>query len=180
MHFDSTPSIGLASIAGITFLSGWELLTLCGLDSGLLQGNHQCKQVLECIRWMEWDNADKVSRLRTQHLITTERLKPATFKILASKWPLTCSHKFFQNFDFFSSRHVEEGRKRQETEDTELTNEFRKPRDLFLNVIAEFYSTCQPRLKSNELRRMLVDAASRPPTELLDHRSHNVWSLSYM
>lgn len=69
---------------------------------------------------------------------------------------------------------MEEGRKRQETEDTELTNEFRKPRDLFLNVIAEFYSTCQPRLKSNELRRMLVDAASRPPTELLDHRSHNV------
>ena len=79
--------------------------------------------------------------------------------------------------DFATSRHVEEGRKRQytqETEDTELTNEFRKPRDLFLTVIAEFYSTCQPRLKSNELRRMLVDATSRPPTELLDHKSHNV------
>lgn len=121
------------------------------------------------------DNADKVSCIRTKHLMTTEVLKPATFEIITSYDHLNiCSFNLF----FFFSRHVEEGRKRQETEDTELTNEFRKPRDLFLNVIAEFYSTCQPRLKSNELRRMLVDAASRPPTELLDHRSHNVRPLS--
>ncbi|XP_048774238.1 protein unc-80 homolog isoform X3 [Ostrea edulis] len=90
--------------------------------------------------------------------------------------PLGGTSYYDDREDSHISRHVEEGRKKQytqETEDTEVTNEFRKPRDLFLIVIAEFYSTCQPRLRSNELRRMLVEASSRPPTELLDHKSHN-------
>lgn len=103
--------------------------------------------------------------------IENEKANPKS--VTSNHSPLGGTSYYDDREDSHISRHVEEGRKRQETEDTELTNEFRKPRDLFLNVIAEFYSTCQPRLKSNELRRMLVDAASRPPTELLDHRSHN-------
>eukprot|EP00105_Crassostrea_gigas_P024973 XP_011445404.1 PREDICTED: protein unc-80 homolog isoform X2 [Crassostrea gigas] len=103
--------------------------------------------------------------------IENEKANPKS--VTSNHSPLGGTSYYDDREDSHISRHVEEGRKRQETEDTELTNEFRKPRDLFLNVIAEFYSTCQPRLKCNELRRMLVDAASRPPTELLDHRSHN-------
>ncbi|XP_061164273.1 protein unc-80 homolog isoform X1 [Saccostrea echinata] len=106
--------------------------------------------------------------------IENEKANPKS--VASNHSPLGGTSYYDDREDSHISRHVEEGRKKQytqETEDTELTNEFRKPRDLFLTVIAEFYSTCQPRLRSNELRRMLVDAASRPPTELLDHKSHN-------
>lgn len=72
---------------------------------------------------------------------------------------------------------MEEGRGRKSThydqddEDIQMRNDFRKPRDSLLNVIAEFYSTCQSRLK--ELRKMLADPSFRPP-ELVDAKSHNV------
>lgn len=72
---------------------------------------------------------------------------------------------------------MEEGRGKknlhydQDDEDLQMRNDFRKPRDSFLNVIAEFYSTCQTRLR--ELRKILADPSFRPP-ELLDHKSHNV------
>ena len=70
---------------------------------------------------------------------------------------------------------MEEGRGRksyydQDDEDMQMRNEFRKPRDSLLNVVAEFYASCQPRLR--ELRKMLCDPSFRPP-ELLDHKSHN-------
>lgn len=80
-------------------------------------------------------------------------------------------------YDIYYSRHMEEGRSRkgthydQDDEDLQMRNDFRKPRDSLLNVIAEFYSTCQPRLR--ELRKILADPSFRPP-ELLDHKSHNV------
>jgi hypothetical protein len=69
---------------------------------------------------------------------------------------------------------MEEGRKKQYThdlDDVDMKNDFRKPRDILLNVIAGFYSTCQTRLR--ELRRILADPTYRPP-DLLDFKSHNV------
>ncbi|XP_021380201.1 protein unc-80 homolog isoform X3 [Mizuhopecten yessoensis] len=72
-----------------------------------------------------------------------------------------------------SCRHMEEGRKKaytQDSEDMEMRTEFRKPRDSLLSVVAEFYASCQSRLK--ELRKMLQDPSFRPP-ELLDHKTHN-------
>lgn len=69
---------------------------------------------------------------------------------------------------------MEEGRKKQYThdlDDVDMKNDFRKPRDALLNVIAGFYSTSQTRLR--ELRRILADPTYRPP-DLLDFKSHNV------
>ena len=72
---------------------------------------------------------------------------------------------------------MEEGRRGNKTyydqddEDLQMRIEFRKPRDSLLNVVAEYYATCQPRLR--ELRKMVSDPSFRPP-ELLDHKSHNV------
>ena len=76
---------------------------------------------------------------------------------------------------------MEEGRSRnknyydQDDEDMQMRNEFRKPRDCLLNVVAEFYATCQPRLR--ELRKMVSDPSFRPP-ELLDYKSHNVSNIA--
>ena len=75
---------------------------------------------------------------------------------------------------------MEEGRKKtyvHDLDDTDMKNDFRKPRDLLLNVIADFYSTCQVRLK--ELRRILADPSYRPP-DLLDSKSHNVSILQWL
>ncbi|XP_052808844.1 protein unc-80-like isoform X2 [Mya arenaria] len=76
----------------------------------------------------------------------------------------------------YPNRHAEEGRGRKsqaqyDQDDEEMQRQdFRKPRDSLLNVVAEFYGACQTRMK--ELRKMLQDLSFRPP-ELLDHKSHN-------
>ncbi|KAL5011899.1 hypothetical protein ScPMuIL_010450 [Solemya velum] len=79
----------------------------------------------------------------------------------------------YMDEDSHASRHMEEGRKKhnaQELEDMENRNEFRKPRDSLLCVIADFYGSCTTRLR--ELRRILSDPSFRPP-ELIDHKTHN-------
>jgi len=77
-----------------------------------------------------------------------------------------------------ASRHMEEGRGRRsqqqhyDADEEEMQRQdFRRPRDTLLNVVAEFYGATQLRLK--KLRKMLADQAYRAP-ELLDHKSHNV------
>ncbi len=50
-------------------------------------------------------------------------------------------------------------------------NEFRRPRNSLLCIVAYFFAHCTNRVK--ELRRMLADPTFRMP-ELLDHKSHNV------
>ncbi|XP_052242651.1 protein unc-80 homolog isoform X2 [Dreissena polymorpha] len=76
----------------------------------------------------------------------------------------------------YPSRYAEEGRARRSKQDYDPDDEemqredFRKPRDSLLNIVAEFYVTCQGRMK--EIRKMLADSSFRPP-ELLDHKSHN-------
>ncbi len=73
--------------------------------------------------------------------------------------------------------HMEEGlaKRRHITqidEDAEATlNEFRRPRDSLLCVVAEYFSHAKNRVR--ELRNILGDGAGRAP-ELLDHKSHNV------
>ncbi|KAL3872189.1 hypothetical protein ACJMK2_040132 [Sinanodonta woodiana] len=87
--------------------------------------------------------------------------------------PVETSFYYDDREDSHASRHMEEGRRKQYTqddEDVELRNEFRKPRDMLLNTVAEFFSTCQPRLKN--LRKTLADPTFKPP-ELLDHKAHS-------
>ncbi|XP_064639472.1 protein unc-80 homolog [Lineus longissimus] len=71
-------------------------------------------------------------------------------------------------------KYMEEGRHNQynyaaHDEDDEIRSEYRKPRDSLLNITAEFFATCLPRLK--ELRKMLADPSFKFP-ELLDYKAH--------
>ncbi|KAK3087178.1 hypothetical protein FSP39_002695 [Pinctada imbricata] len=100
--------------------------------------------------------------------------KPNVKSVASNHSPLGGTSYYDDREDSHVSRH-DDGKKKQhnqETEELEMANEYRRPRDALLNVVAEFYSTCQPRLKSPDLRRMMADTGFRPP-ELLDARSHN-------
>ncbi|XP_052063828.1 protein unc-80 homolog [Mytilus californianus] len=100
-------------------------------------------------------------------------LEKSSAKVQSNHSPLGGTSYYDDREDSHASRHMEEGRKKtyvHDLDDTDLKNDFRKPRDLLLNVIADFYSTCQVRLK--ELRRILADPSYRPP-DLLDFKSHN-------
>ncbi len=57
-------------------------------------------------------------------------------------------------------------------DEAEVTlNEFRKPRNSVLCIVARFYSHSTGRIR--ELRRMLADPTFKMP-ELLDSKAHNV------
>ncbi len=81
----------------------------------------------------------------------------------------------FSMYDTF--RYMEEGHGRNRRtvtheDEAEITlNEFRKPRNYVLCIVARFYSHSTARIR--ELRRMLADPTYRVP-ELLDHKAHNV------
>ncbi|KAK7491630.1 hypothetical protein BaRGS_00017083 [Batillaria attramentaria] len=75
--------------------------------------------------------------------------------------------------DSHASHRMEEGRRRAygaESEEMELREEFRRPRDSILSIAAQFWTTCHTRLR--QLRKILADPTFRPP-ELLDHKTHN-------
>ncbi|KAL4233067.1 Protein unc-80 [Mactra antiquata] len=87
--------------------------------------------------------------------------------------PVETSVFYDDREDSTAGRHMEEGRCRKghyDQGDEDMRINFCKPRDSLLNVIAEFYSTSQLRIK--ELRKILADPSYRPP-ELIDHKSHN-------
>ena len=74
-------------------------------------------------------------------------------------------------------RYMEEGYSRgkrtvtQENEAEVTLNEFRKPRNSVLCIVARFYSHATGRLR--ELRKILADPTFKMP-ELLDSKVHNV------
>lgn len=69
---------------------------------------------------------------------------------------------------------MEEGRRRvygADAEELEIREEFRRPRDCLLSIAAQFWTSCNARLR--QLRKILADPSFRLP-ELLDHKTHNV------